>query len=173
MQRAVKVKQEDLKMSACSDFVEHIWKPGSCKNCFCPRNFHQLKVPSLGQGGGSGVLQDLNGIGVKAENAALEDDSVISLLYSKPTIAVKPTMINSDSSDVWADGNLSADTPQVMINNGCGVFYKVTSVVTFPFALEQSGCLLWQDSYTFAAPCFVNNQWQVLQSITQHSSTCQ
>ncbi|KAJ6653474.1 hypothetical protein lerEdw1_009146 [Lerista edwardsae] len=113
MQRAVKVKREDLKMSACSDFVEHIWKPGSCKNCFCPRNFHQLKAPSLGQGGGSGLLQDLNGIGAKAENAALEDDSVISLPYSKPTIAVKPTMINSDSSDVWADGNLSADTPQI------------------------------------------------------------
>lgn len=113
MQRAVKVKQEDLKMSACTDFVEHIWKPGSCKNCFCPRNFHQLQSPSLDQGGGSGLVHDLNGIRAKAENIALEDDSIISLPYTKPTIAVKPTMINSDSSDVWADGNLSADIPQI------------------------------------------------------------
>lgn len=131
-------------MSACTDFVEHIWKPGSCKNCFCPRNFHQLQSPSLDQGGGSGLVHDLNGIRAKAENIALEDDSIISLPYTKPTIAVKPTMINSDSSDVWADGNLSADIPQVMINKGCGEFYKLTFVVTF--ALEQSGCLLWQDS---------------------------
>ncbi|XP_053226537.1 inactive tyrosine-protein kinase PRAG1 [Podarcis raffonei] len=113
MQRAVQVKRVGLKMSACSDFVEHIWKPGSCKNCFCPRHFHQLQAPPLDLGGSCGLLQDLNGTRAKAEPTALEDDGVVSLPYSKPTIAVKPTMINSDVADVWADGNLSADIPQV------------------------------------------------------------
>ncbi|XP_042311119.1 inactive tyrosine-protein kinase PRAG1 isoform X2 [Sceloporus undulatus] len=115
MQRAIKVKQEGLKMSACSDFVEHIWKPGSCKNCFCPRNFHQLQTSAspLELGGTFGLIQDLNGIRANVESMPLEDDSIISLPYSKPTIAVKPTMINSDVADVWVDGNLNADNPQV------------------------------------------------------------
>ncbi|XP_020664657.3 inactive tyrosine-protein kinase PRAG1 [Pogona vitticeps] len=113
MQRAVEVKQEGLKMSACNEFVEHVWKPGSCKNCFCPRNFHQLQTPPLDLGGSRGLLQDLNGSGAKVESTPLEDEGVISLLYSKPTIAVKPTMINSDVADVWADANLNADNPQV------------------------------------------------------------
>ncbi|XP_062985100.1 inactive tyrosine-protein kinase PRAG1 [Elgaria multicarinata webbii] len=113
MQRALEVKPAALKMSVCSDFVEHIWKPGSCKNCFCPRNFHQLQTPPADLGRSSALLRDLNGIGAKAENLPLEDDGVIPLPYSKPTIAVKPTMINSDVADVWPDGNLSTDIPQV------------------------------------------------------------
>ncbi|KAH0628501.1 hypothetical protein JD844_009777 [Phrynosoma platyrhinos] len=115
MQRAIKVKREGLKMSVCSDFVEHIWKPGSCKNCFCPRNFHQLQtsIPPLELGGSFGLVQDLNGTRANVESTPLEDDGIISLPYSKPTIAVKPTMINSDVADVWADGNLNADNPQV------------------------------------------------------------
>ncbi|XP_060546223.1 inactive tyrosine-protein kinase PRAG1 [Pantherophis guttatus] len=112
VQRAVEVKQEGLKMSVCSDFVEHIWKPGSCKNCFCPRSFHQLQAPSLNQQGCSEALQDLNGIGAKVENTPWEDESLISLSYSKPTIAVKPTMITSDAAGVWADGNLNTDVSQ-------------------------------------------------------------
>ncbi|KAJ7335738.1 hypothetical protein JRQ81_013679 [Phrynocephalus forsythii] len=107
------MKQEDLKMSVCNEFVEHVWKPGSCKNCFCPRNFHQLQTPPLDLGGSRGLRQDLNGSGAKVENTPLEDDGVISLLYSKPTIAVKPTMITSDVADVWAEGNLNADNSQV------------------------------------------------------------
>lgn len=141
----MEVKQEGLKMSVCSDFVEHIWKPGSCKNCFCPRSFHQLQAPSLDQQGGSEALQDLNGIGAKVENTPWADDSLISLSYSKPTIAVKPTMITSDATGVRADGNLNTDASQVMINKGCGVFYKVASVVKFVTAWEQSLYLLWQD----------------------------
>ncbi|KAM6473029.1 inactive tyrosine-protein kinase PRAG1 isoform 1-T5 [Liasis olivaceus] len=109
----MEMKQEGLKMSVCSDFVEHIWKPGSCKNCFCPRSFHQLQTPPLDQQGYSDILRDLNGIGAKAENTPLEDDSLISLSYSKPTIAVKPTMITSEVAGVWADGNLNTDVSQV------------------------------------------------------------
>uniref|UniRef100_A0A8D2JJJ8 Inactive tyrosine-protein kinase PRAG1 n=1 Tax=Varanus komodoensis TaxID=61221 RepID=A0A8D2JJJ8_VARKO len=107
-------------MSVCSDFVEHIWKPGSCKNCFCPRNFHQLQTPPVDLGGSGELSRDLNGIGAKAEHTIPEGDSIISLPYSKPTIAVKPTMINSDVADMWADGNLNTDIPQVMINEGWG-----------------------------------------------------
>ncbi|XP_063150834.1 inactive tyrosine-protein kinase PRAG1 [Candoia aspera] len=109
----MEVKQEGLKMSVCSDFVEHIWKPGSCKNCFCPRSFHQLQTPPLDQQGCSEVLRDLNGTGAKAEITPLEDESIISSSYSKPTIAVKPTMITSDIAGVWADGNLNTDVSQV------------------------------------------------------------
>nr|XP_056704414.1 inactive tyrosine-protein kinase PRAG1 [Euleptes europaea] len=98
-------------MSACSDFVEHIWKPGSCQNCFCPRHFHQLQTPPLDLGNSGGLAQDKRGIRAKAE--PLEDDGVTPLQYSKPTIAVKPTMINSDISEAWSDGNPSADIPQV------------------------------------------------------------
>uniref|UniRef100_A0A8D0HJQ3 Inactive tyrosine-protein kinase PRAG1 n=1 Tax=Sphenodon punctatus TaxID=8508 RepID=A0A8D0HJQ3_SPHPU len=94
-------------MSACSDFVEHLWKPGSCKNCFCPRSVHWLQT-SLDLG-----VSSLNGIEAKSENAPLEDECVITSPYSKPTIAVKPTMINSDASDVWVDGNMNADIPQL------------------------------------------------------------
>nr|XP_008114841.1 PREDICTED: tyrosine-protein kinase SgK223 isoform X1 [Anolis carolinensis] len=117
MQRAIEVKRGGLKMSACSDFVEHIWKPGSCKNCFCPRNFHQLPTSTpltpLDLAGSGGLIQNLNGTRAKGESTPLEGDGIISLPYSKPTIAVKPTMINSDVADVWADGNLNADNPQV------------------------------------------------------------
>nr|KAF6428301.1 PEAK1 related, kinase-activating pseudokinase 1 [Rousettus aegyptiacus] len=42
MYQAIRLNPKSPKMSACSDFVEHIWKPGSCKNCFCLRSDHQL-----------------------------------------------------------------------------------------------------------------------------------
>lgn len=56
-----------------------------------------------------------NGVRTKAESPALEDEGV-NTPVSKPTIAVKPTMINSDVSDTWADVNMNADLSQVMIN---------------------------------------------------------
>uniref|UniRef100_A0A8C6XUX7 PEAK1 related, kinase-activating pseudokinase 1 n=1 Tax=Naja naja TaxID=35670 RepID=A0A8C6XUX7_NAJNA len=139
-------------MSVCSDFVEHIWKPGSCKNCFCPRSFHQLQAPSLDQQGCSEALQDLNGIGAKVENTPWEDDSLISLSYSKPTIAVKPTMITSDAAGVWADGNMNTDVSQVMINKGCGVFYKVASVVKFGNEIKRKPQNIPEDRPLFLGP---------------------
>jgi len=99
-------------MSACSDFVEHVWKPGSCKNCFNPKSSHRLQTsPDVGA---CGVLP--NGGWSKPESPALEDEGVNTSVFSKPTIAVKPTMINSDVSDTWADVNMNADLSQVMIN---------------------------------------------------------
>ncbi|KFP61525.1 Tyrosine-protein kinase SgK223, partial [Cariama cristata] len=96
-------------MSACSDFVEHVWKPGSCKNCFNPKSSHRLRTPP--DAGACGVLP--NGVRTKPESPALEDEGVNTSPFSKPTIAVKPTMINSDVSDTWADVNVNADLSQV------------------------------------------------------------
>uniref|UniRef100_A0A8C8E843 Inactive tyrosine-protein kinase PRAG1 n=1 Tax=Otus sunia TaxID=257818 RepID=A0A8C8E843_9STRI len=108
-QRALSLSHEDLKMSACSDFVEHVWKPGSCKNCFSPKTSHQLQTPP--DVGACGVLP--NGVRTKPESLTLEDEVVNTSPFSKPTIAVKPTMINSDVSDTWADVNMNADLSQV------------------------------------------------------------
>ncbi|NXH20308.1 PRAG1 kinase, partial [Bucco capensis] len=108
VQRARSLSHEDLKMSACSDFVEHVWKPSSCKNCFNPKSSHQLQTPL--DVGSCGVV--LNGVRTKPENPVLEDEGV-NTPFSKPTIAVKPTMINSDVSDAWADVNMNADLSQV------------------------------------------------------------
>lgn len=99
-------------MSACSDFVEHVWKPGSCKNCFNPKSSHRLQTPP--DVGACGVLPD--GARTKPEGLVLEDEGITASPFSKPTIAVKPTMINSDVSDAWADVNMNADLSQVMIN---------------------------------------------------------
>ncbi|XP_021251573.1 tyrosine-protein kinase SgK223 isoform X2 [Numida meleagris] len=96
-------------MSACSDFVEHVWKPGSCKNCFNPKSSHQLQTPP--DLGACSVLP--NGGRSKAGSPALEDEGINTSVFSKPTIAVKPTMINSDVSDTWADVNMNADLSQV------------------------------------------------------------
>ncbi|NXN37673.1 PRAG1 kinase, partial [Rhinoptilus africanus] len=108
-QRALGLSHEDLKMSACSDFVEHVWKPGSCKNCFNPKSSHRLQTPP--DVGACGAFT--NGIRTKPESPTLEDEGVNTSPFSKPTIAVKPTMINSDVSDAWADVNMNADLSQV------------------------------------------------------------
>lgn len=102
-------------MSVCSDFVEHVWKPGSCKNCFHPRGSHGLQpVPSEARAG-QALLQGLRGIlRSKAESAHEEDGGVSASPYSKPTIAVKPTMITSEVSDPWSGPAMTAESiPQV------------------------------------------------------------
>ncbi|KAI1238439.1 Tyrosine-protein kinase SgK223, partial [Lamprotornis superbus] len=108
-QWALSLTREDLKMSVCSDFVEHVWKPGSCKNCFNPKSSHRLQTPPHVRA--CGVLSD--GARTKPEILVLEDEGVNNSHFSKPTIAVKPTMINSDVSDTWADVNMNADLSQV------------------------------------------------------------
>ncbi|NWI85845.1 PRAG1 kinase, partial [Pitta sordida] len=106
---ALSLTHEDLKMSACSDFVEHVWKPGSCKNCFKPKSSHWLQTtPDVGA---CGVLP--NGVRTKPESLAFEDEGLNTSPFSKPTIAVKPTMINSDVSDAWADVNMNPGLSQV------------------------------------------------------------
>lgn len=122
-------------MSVCSNFVEHIWKPGSCKNCFYSKRSHRLQA-SLELEASSLPSRTLNGIRTKAEDTALEDECVTAAPYSKPTIAVKPTMINPDVSDIWADVNMNADISQVMINKGV-VSYSAAPVIIFAFGGEQ------------------------------------
>ncbi|XP_006834543.1 PREDICTED: tyrosine-protein kinase SgK223-like [Chrysochloris asiatica] len=112
MHQTIRLNPESPKMSACSDFVEHIWKPGSCKNCFCLRSDHQLVAsrPQLR----AGSLPAPPRLPPRPENCRLEDEGVNGLPYSKPTIAVKPTMMSSDASDVWTEGGMSAEVPQVI-----------------------------------------------------------
>lgn len=98
-------------MSACSDFVEHIWKPGSCKNCFCLRSDHQLTT-GLPKARASS-LPAVSRLPARPENCRLEDEGVNGLAYSKPTIAVKPTMMSSEASDLWTEAGLSAEVPKV------------------------------------------------------------
>ncbi|XP_016316938.1 tyrosine-protein kinase SgK223-like [Sinocyclocheilus anshuiensis] len=71
-------------MSACGEFAEHVWKPGSCKNCFHPRSAHG----QTGTAGGACVRTSLIG----------EDEGGVTSPspYIKPTVAVRPTMMNMD-----------------------------------------------------------------------------
>ncbi|XP_069341320.1 inactive tyrosine-protein kinase PRAG1 [Eulemur rufifrons] len=112
MHQTLQLNPESPKMSACSDFVEHIWKPGSCKNCFCLRSDHQ-PVASHPQPR-AGSLPPPPRLPPRPEHCRLEDEGVNSSPYSKPTIAVKPTMMSSEASDVWTEANLSAEVSQVV-----------------------------------------------------------
>ncbi|XP_007947065.1 inactive tyrosine-protein kinase PRAG1 [Orycteropus afer afer] len=111
MHQTIRLNPESLKMSACNDFVEHIWKPGSCKNCFCLRSDHQL-VTSRPQPR-VGSLPPPPRLPPRPENCRIEDEGVNNLPYSKPTIAVKPTMMSSDASDVWTEASMNAEGSQV------------------------------------------------------------
>ncbi|XP_066430404.1 inactive tyrosine-protein kinase PRAG1 [Eleutherodactylus coqui] len=114
MQRAITVTSQGLKMSACNNFVEHIWKPGSCKNCFHPKSDHRPhQAPSDGKANNLSVLPSHKGIRIKQENTNQDDDIVTAALYSKPTIAVKPTMIASETSEEWAELNSTETLAQV------------------------------------------------------------
>ncbi|OCU00109.1 inactive tyrosine-protein kinase PRAG1 isoform X2 [Xenopus laevis] len=113
MHRTITLNSQGVKMSVCSEFVEHIWKPGSCKNCFHPRSDHrQPQTLSDGKNGNLPALQSLNGIKFKPDNASQDEDSVIATLYTKPTIAVKPTMLTSDN-EMWTELNSTETLTQV------------------------------------------------------------
>ncbi|XP_074445744.1 inactive tyrosine-protein kinase PRAG1 [Larus michahellis] len=134
-QRALGLSHKDLKMSACSDFVEHVWKPGSCKNCFNPKSSHWLQTPP--DVGACGALP--NGVRTKPESPTLEDEGVNTSPFSKPTIAVKPTMINSDVSDAWADVNMNADLSQVSWGMVSGKHLLLKSGDTQRICLDDFG----------------------------------
>ncbi|XP_076020082.1 inactive tyrosine-protein kinase PRAG1 [Genypterus blacodes] len=88
-------------MSACSDFAEHVWKPGSCKNCFHPLSAHKSG------GGGGGTLP---AVCLKTSSAGDEEAGVtVPLSYSKPTIAVKPTMMSLDTNEMMTDVNMNIE----------------------------------------------------------------
>ncbi|KAK3524213.1 hypothetical protein QTP70_022666, partial [Hemibagrus guttatus] len=73
-------------MSACSEFAEHVWKPGSCKNCFHPRSAHANNK------GRKSLCRDEE-----------EDEGASASTHIKPTIAVKPTMMNLDTTEKTAE----------------------------------------------------------------------
>lgn len=139
MHQALRLNPESPKMSACSDFVEHIWKPGSCKNCFCLRSDHQLAAghpqPRAGNPPPPPRLPP------RPENCRPDDEGVNSSPYSKPTIAVKPTMMSSDASDVWTEANLStADVSQVRLTNPCGTGTGAALVAFEGWRAAREGC---------------------------------
>lgn len=88
-------------MSACSDFAEHVWKPGSCKNCFHPLSAHRKSAGGLG---GSAPTACSKGNHGGDEDAGLTSPSP----YTKPTIAVKPTMMSLDK-DSTTDVNMNIE----------------------------------------------------------------
>lgn len=89
------------KMSACNEFVEHIWKPGSCKNCFCLQSDHQLQWSSSTVQPGA------------PWRGPPEEESCGPSLCTKPTIAVKPTMMSTENTDAWAGMEACPEAPQV------------------------------------------------------------
>lgn len=84
-------------MSACGEFSEHVWKPGSCKNCFHPLSAHRAS-------GGSIVP-----CGALRTSLGGEEEEGVTVPYSKPTIAVRPTMMLPDSSEMLADLNMNIE----------------------------------------------------------------
>lgn len=89
-------------MSACSDFAEHVWKPGSCKNCFHPFSAHHKTVSGLGGSVPTACLKSTPG---GDEEAGVTSPSP----YSKPTIAVKPTVMNIDTNESVTDVNMNIE----------------------------------------------------------------
>lgn len=118
-------------MSACSDFAEHVWKPGSCKNCFHPLSAHKASSgPSLRRNSQRGD-----------DEGAVTSPSP----YSKPTIAVKPTMMSLESNDAMTDMNIEQESPRSPVDrfglkkllglsslyidkNGCNKAHKETGL---------------------------------------------
>lgn len=83
------------KMSACSDFAEHVWKPGSCKNCFHPLSAHKAS----------------SGTSLRRNSQRGDEEGAVTALssYSKPTIAVKPTMMSLECNDAMTDINMNIE----------------------------------------------------------------
>lgn len=101
-------------MSVCSEFAEHVWKPGSCKNCFHPRSAHTNAK------GRKSLCGDEE-----------EDESTSASPYIKPTIAVKPTMMSLDTTDLAAESPVI--TQQVFEKKKPG-----TSCACIPVTLKYS-----------------------------------
>lgn len=97
-------------MSACGDFAEHVWKPGSCKNCFHPLSAHKTRVSD----------DNVPPACLKSSLGGDEEGGVTAPSpYSKPTIAVKPTMMSFDTSEM-KDVNMNIE--QVSFLNDCLYF---------------------------------------------------
>ncbi|XP_036443789.1 inactive tyrosine-protein kinase PRAG1 isoform X2 [Colossoma macropomum] len=88
-------------MSACGEFAEHVWKPGSCKNCFHPRSAH-TQTETAG-----GVCRSV--CARTSVGGDEEDGGTSPSPYSKPTIAVRPTMMNTDINETATHINMNSD----------------------------------------------------------------
>ncbi|XP_026107816.1 inactive tyrosine-protein kinase PRAG1-like [Carassius auratus] len=109
-------------MSACGEFAEHVWKPGSCKNCFHPRSAH-------GPSGATGAAC------VRTSLIGEDEDGVTSPSpYSKPTIAVRPTMMNTD---VTAEVKTETNTEQNKQKTSVGL-KKALDLA--PLYIDSNGC---------------------------------
>ncbi|XP_061451315.1 inactive tyrosine-protein kinase PEAK1 isoform X1 [Rhineura floridana] len=88
-------------MSACNAFTEHVWKPGECKNCFKPKNLHQLPPPSEKPPVSNTNLK----INVSHNNnqRTRNTGNVRPPVAKKPTIAVKPTMMTVDGQGICGE----------------------------------------------------------------------
>nr|XP_008117391.1 PREDICTED: pseudopodium-enriched atypical kinase 1 isoform X1 [Anolis carolinensis]XP_016852312.1 PREDICTED: pseudopodium-enriched atypical kinase 1 isoform X1 [Anolis carolinensis] len=94
-------------MSACNAFTEHVWKPGECKNCFKPKNLHQLppapeKPPVSNTNLKTNATHNNN---QRSRNTGNFRPPVAK----KPTIAVKPTMMTVDGQVIC--GEVSSQDP--------------------------------------------------------------
>ncbi|KAL4617359.1 tyrosine-protein kinase SgK223 [Arapaima gigas] len=108
-------------MSACSEFAEHVWKPGSCKNCFHPRSAHHP-----------------NDNAPHVRTTGNEDDILNFSPYCKPTIAVRPTMMNPDTSDMWTDVNMNAEQGNQKTSTDRLNLKKLLEIS--PFCMDSNGC---------------------------------
>lgn len=118
-------------MSACSDFAEHVWKPGSCKNCFHPLSAHRKTAGGLG---GSAPTTCSKGTQGGDEEAGLTSP----LPYTKPTIAVKPTVMSLDN-DSMTDVNMNIE--QVSLLDVCFFCLWQFSKMCYNYFNMNLGCL--------------------------------
>ncbi|XP_077790695.1 inactive tyrosine-protein kinase PEAK1 isoform X4 [Podarcis muralis] len=87
-------------MSACNAFTEHVWKPGECKNCFKPKNLHQLPPASEKPP----VSTNLKINASHSNNQRTKNTGNFRPpVAKKPTIAVKPTMMTVDGQGICGE----------------------------------------------------------------------
>ncbi|XP_025027567.1 pseudopodium-enriched atypical kinase 1 isoform X2 [Python bivittatus] len=87
-------------MSACNAFTEHVWKPGECKNCFKPKNLHQLppgsEKPPVSN-------SNIKTNAIHSNQRAKNTGNFRPPVAKKPTIAVKPTMMTIDGQGICGE----------------------------------------------------------------------
>ncbi|KAI4897025.1 hypothetical protein NFI96_024930 [Prochilodus magdalenae] len=114
-------------MSACGEFAEHVWKPGSCKNCFHPRSAHKQTEPA------GSVCRSLC---ARTSVAGDEEDGGSSPSpYSKPTIAVRPTMMNTDSNESVLHVSMNSNQESQKSPGGLKAILDLA-----PLYIDSNGC---------------------------------
>ncbi|KAM4720232.1 inactive tyrosine-protein kinase PRAG1 [Anableps anableps] len=155
-------------MSACGDFAEHVWKPGSCKNCFHPLSAHKTDRVSDDSVPPACLKNSLGG----DEESGVTAPSP----YSKPTIAVKPTMMSFDTSDTKdVNMNIEQDNPKspadrmglkkllnmsplyIDDNNGCNKAYKEVGLQSPNAKIDYNSCLSLSPSILPKDSLFISN----------------